>query len=175
MNKKIFDLILIGLYAGLIVVSITYIRIPMPVNFVHPGNALVALSPLLLKRNNALVASVLGVFLFDLLNGYLSGSIFIVIEAIIIVFTTEFLFNKIFNKNDSIKNITIIGILDSIVKFILVFIKYLIRQMIIGNGFSASLIYAYSKMPASFFTAIVTMILFPLLYVSLNRVFKKYE
>lgn len=69
----------------------------------HPGNALVALSPLLLKRNNALFASVLGVFLFDLLNGYLSGSIFIVIEAIIIVFTTDFLFNKIFNKNDSIK------------------------------------------------------------------------
>lgn len=175
MNKKVFNLVLTALYAGLIFISISILRVHLVYNFVHPGNALVALSPLLLKRNNALIAAGLGVFLFDLANGYLSGSLLIVLEAIIIVLTVDFIFTKLFKSDDSLKNIIVIAISAASLKVCLVFIKYFITQLVLGSVFETSLAYAGSKMPASLFTALITITLVPILYYPLNKIMGKYK
>lgn len=174
-NNRIFDIAQVAFYAAFIIVAISFIKIPMPVNFVHPGNALITVSPLLMKKEKAMLASGLGVFLFDLIHGYISGSIFIVIEAVIIVYFVDLLYKNLFKKKADFKNLFIIAFLAAVLKIILVFVKYTLKQVIIGSNITTALIFASSKMPASFFTGVVTVTLVPLLYFSLKKIFDKYE
>lgn len=178
-TNKTFKYIQIGMYAALIIIAITYIRIPMPSaisnSFVHPGNALVILAVLLMGFKRGTIAACLGLFLFDSMNGYLAVAHFTVLENLIVLLVVSAVYQFIFKNKDNWGHIVSLGILGATVKMIVIFIKYVIQQMILGAAFPAALMMAVTGMPASLFTGLITAFLVPLLYFPMKRIFERYH
>ena len=178
-NNKTFKYVQIGIYAALIIIAITFIHIPMPSaianTFVHPGNALVILSALLMGFKRGAIASAIGLYLYDAMNGYLHVAHFTVLENLIVLMVLSFIYHYIFKKDDSVGHIVTMGIIGAVTKVVLIFFKYIINQLLIGANFSAAIAIAISAMPASVFTAIVTAVLVPLLYFPMKQIFQRYH
>ncbi|MBG9980575.1 ECF transporter S component [Facklamia lactis] len=177
--NKTFKYVQIGIYAALIIIAITYIRIPMPSaisnSFVHPGNALVILAVLLMGFKRGATAACMGLFLFDLMNGYLAVAHFTVLENLIVLLIVAVVYQFIFKKKDHWGHIVSLGILGALVKIIVIFIKFIIQQMLLGSAFPAAFAMAVTGMPASLFTGLITIILVPLLYFPMKRIFERYH
>lgn len=71
-NSKTQKMVLAALMMGIIMVSILFIRIPIPFTqgYVHPGDAMIFLSVLILGYKYGAVASALGGMLGDLIGGF---------------------------------------------------------------------------------------------------------
>lgn len=178
-NKSTFKYVQTGIYAALIIIAITYIRLPMPSaiskSFVHPGNALVILSGLLMGFKRGPVASAIGLFLFDAMNGYLAEAPLTVLENMIVLLVIYLIYKRTMHGDDSRKNIITVGIIGAITKIVVIFIKFIIKQTVVGVTFSAALAGAISGMPASLFTGLVTAILVPVLYYPMKTIFQRYH
>lgn len=178
-NNHLFKTIQIGIYAALIIVAITYIRIPMPSaissSFVHPGNALVILAVLLMGLKRGSLAACIGLFLFDALNGYLAVAGFTVLENLIVIAVVYWIYSRWMAKDDRLQNIIIIGIIGAVVKVVVIFLKFVIQQLLLKASFATALAVASTGMPASLFTACVTAILVPVLYLPMRDIFKRFH
>lgn len=178
-NNQTFKYVQIGIYAALIIIAITFIRIPMPSaisnSFVHPGNALVILAVLLMGFKRGAAAAAIGLFLFDALNGYLHVAHFTVLENLLVLIVVSLIYGKVFHKNDKMPNIITLGIVGALTKIILIFFKFLIQQLILGANMNAAIAMALSGMPASLFTGLVTAILVPILYLPMKQIFQRYH
>ncbi|MGF3182668.1 ECF transporter S component [Facklamia sp. P12934] len=178
-NNKTFKYVQIGIYAALIIAAITFIRVPMPSaisnSFVHPGNALVILAVLLMGFKRGTAAALIGLFLFDSLNGYFYVVHFTLLENLLVLIMVSFIYKKFFHKKDSMSHIVTLGIVGALTKIVLIFGKHIINQMILGATSSAAIAMAISAMPASLFTGLVTAILVPVLYFPLKKIFQRYH
>ena len=71
-------IILTGLFAAIIYIGIWVLRIPVPAMvgkpFIHFGNTLTAVAILFLGFRNGMLAGIIGLGGFDILNGYASTS-----------------------------------------------------------------------------------------------------
>lgn len=178
-QSEVFKLIEMAMYAAMIVLAIQLIRVPMPSaisnSMVHPGNALVAISGLLMGYKRGLIASSLGLFIFDLMNGYgVLGAIDTVLQSVVIILLIEWLYNLL-KHHDTKKNIFIIGIWAAILKIILRYAIFFVKQLLLGVSIEAALATALTGMPATFFTAAVTIVLVPTLYFALKSIFARYH
>ncbi|MFC2704233.1 MAG: ECF transporter S component, partial [Abiotrophia defectiva] len=89
-HRRLVGYIEIGLFAALIYFAITYLKIQMPgTTMVHAGNALVVLSVLLLGFKRGFIASFLGLFIFDVLNGFAASVAFTLLEAALVLVTVN--------------------------------------------------------------------------------------
>ena len=178
-NNKLFKVLEAGMYASLIIIAISFIRVPMPSaianTFVHPGNALVVLAALLMGYQRGMMAAGVGLFLFDVLNGYASSAVFTVIENLLVILIVEMIYRSIFNYQDKFMALVTLGIVAGASKVIIIFIKYLVRQLILGAAFPAAMAAALSGLPASLFTALVTAILVPLLYYPMKQIIQRFH
>lgn len=178
-NNQTFKTIQIGVYAALIILAISYIRIPMPSaisnSFVHPGNALVILAVLLMGFKRGALAACLGLFLFDSLNGYIAVVHFTLLENIIVLILLSLIYQHLMQKDDKLSNIVILGILGGLIKVLVIFIKFVVQQLFLKAGLQAALATAMTGMPASIFTACVTAILVPVLYYSMKNIFERFH
>lgn len=180
MNRNhLFLLVATALYAAIIILAITFIHIPMPSalskSFVHPGNALVVLGLLLLGEKNGTFAAVIGLFLYDTLNGYAASAPFTVLENLIVLLIVSLLYRKVYHSKLTLGRLSFIGSLAGLTKVIVIFIKYTLRQYLLGNSLFASLAIAATGMPASLFTAIVTGLLVTTLYFPMKKIFDRYQ
>lgn len=178
-QSQVFNLIEMAMYAAIIILAIQFIKIPMPSaisnSMVHPGNALVALSGLFMGFKRGLIASSLGLFIYDVMNGYgVFGAVETVVQSMIVVLLIEVLYKAMAHR-DTKTNIMILGIWASILKIVIRFFVKLVEQLLIGTSFTAAVAVVMSAMPASIFTGIVTIMLVPILYYALKPVFLKYH
>ena len=178
-NQSTFKTLQIGVYAALIIIAITFIRIPMPSaisnSFVHPGNALVILAVLLMGFKRGCLAACLGLFIFDFMNGYIAVVHFTVLENLCVLVVTYLIYKYMMKKNDSLTNIILIAVIGALVKVIVIFIKFLVQQLLLKASFKAAIAVALTGMPASLFTAGVTAILVPVLYFPMKNIFIKFH
>lgn len=89
-------IILTGLFAAIIYLGIFILRIPIPAMvgrpFIHFGNTLAALAILFLGPRNGIIAGIIGLGGFDVLNGYALTSWLTVLEVIVVGLTIEAVF-----------------------------------------------------------------------------------
>lgn len=180
MNKsETFKLIQVGVYAALIIIAITFIRIPMPSaisnSFVHPGNALVTLSVLLMGLKRGVSASAIGIFLFDAFNGYLVEAPFTVLENVVVVLGVALFYQGLFGKKDTLTALVTVGVVGALIKIGVVFIGFVLRQLLLGAVPAAAFVTAMTGMPASIFTGVVTAVLVPVLYYPMKSIFSKFH
>ena len=161
-HRRLVGYIEIGLFAALIVLAITYLKIHMPgKTMVHVGNALVVLSVLLLGFKRGSIASFLGLFIFDVFNGFAASVAFTLLEAGLVLVTVNAVYTYVFKKRDT--------------RFNLVAVSIVAQQLVLGSSWNAAMAKVVEKMPATFFTAIVTAILVGILYYPMKRVIERFH
>ena len=71
-RSQVYELVLTGLMAALVMAATSFFRIPVPATngYVHLGDAFVFLSVMILGRRNGTIAAATGSGLADLLGGY---------------------------------------------------------------------------------------------------------
>ena len=81
-------IILTGLFAAIIYIGIWVLRIPVPAMvgkpFIHFGNTLTAVAILFLGFRNGMLAGIIGLGGFDILNGYASTSWLTMLEVVVV-------------------------------------------------------------------------------------------
>lgn len=171
-NNRALALVETGLFAACITFSILYIRIPMPINFVHPGNALVVLSALLLGAKRGTVASVIGLMTADILLGYVSGIPFILAENILVI-AVVLGFKRLWQGKDTLAHVIGYGVMGALTKVVAVPLRHILMQLAVGTTLEAAVGVALGKMPATLITAVVTASLVVILYRPLKRILQR--
>ena len=105
-SEQLKKLVLAGLFAAIIFIGISVLRIPLPAivgrPFIHFGNILTVLAVMLLGFGYGATAGAVGLGLFDILNGYAATSWLTIIEAIILAAMVNLSFKSIGYREDRI-------------------------------------------------------------------------
>lgn len=167
-------MIICGFYIAIIILSILYFKIPLGISFAHPGNALIVLSPLLMGTRYGMVASFMGALLFDLLAGYLTSAPRILFENAVVVLVVGFLYQYFIKGKETFLKIAFLGIVGATLKVCLTFLSNGVEALVLLGDFRVGVAKAISKLPATLSAATVTIVLVPILFFSLKKVFLKY-
>lgn len=168
------QLVELSLYAALIIVSVQFLRIPIGVQFVHVGNALVVVAVLLYGAKVGALVATISLGLFDVLNGYISVAWITVLESLFVCFVLHLVFEKVLRSDHRPRNVVIVGVVAAITKIMSNVIKYtLINSLVGGIRIQEAVVAAVLKIGGTFGTALVTMIAVPLLYPILKRIFTR--
>lgn len=177
-QRDLFKLMEISMYAAIIVMAIYLIRVPMPSaisrSFVHPGNALVILGSLLMGFKRGTLAAMLGLFIFDLTAGYITSVPFTLLENFVVLLVVGLVY-RLLKRQDHVLSISVVGIVGAVTKIVIIFIKYVATQLALGSTLTAAISIAFTGMPASLFTGMVTAILVPILYYPMKKIVVRFH
>ena len=168
-------IILTGLFAAIIYIGIWVLRIPIPAMvgrpFIHFGNTLTAVAILTLGLRNGMLAGIIGLGGFDILNGYAATSWLTMLEVVIVALVISGLF-KAFNYEDSKKNIIILAIVAGVTKIFTSYCTSIVEALMAGTVFKVAVVASFFSLPATVINSISTAICTPLLYFFLKRIFE---
>ena len=166
-------IVLTGLFAAIIYIGIWVLRIPIPAMvgrpFIHFGNTLTAVAILTLGLRNGMLAGVIGLGGFDILNGYAATSWLTMLEVVIVALVISGLF-KAFNYQDSRRNIIILAIVAGVTKIFTSYCTSIVEALMAGTVFKVALVASFFSLPATVINSISTAICTPLLYFFLKRI-----
>ncbi len=169
-------LILTGLFAAIIYLGIWVLRIPVPAMvgrpFIHFGNTLTAVAILILGYRNGMLAGIIGLGGFDILNGYAATSWLTMLEVFVVASIISIVY-KGMNYQDSKANIIIIGIIAGITKIGTTYLVSIVEALIIGTSLKVAYIASFMSLPATVVNSISTAICTPLLYFAFTKAGKK--
>lgn len=87
-ENSLVSIIMTGLFAAIIYLGVWVLRIPVPAlvgrPFIHFGNTLTAVAILYLGCRNGMLAGIIGLGGFDLLNGYAATSWLTMLEVVVV-------------------------------------------------------------------------------------------
>lgn len=166
-------IVLTGLFAAIIYIGIWVLRIPIPAMvgrpFIHFGNTLTAVAILTLGLRNGMLAGIIGLGGFDILNGYAATSWLTMLEVFIVALVISGLF-KAFNYQDSRRNIIILAIVAGVTKIFTSYCTSIVEALMAGTVFKVALVASFFSLPATVINSISTAICTPLLYFFLKRI-----
>lgn len=82
-SSIVLDIVHIGLMAAIVFVATSIIHVKTYMGVLHAGDSMVFLAAILLRRNKVVLASAIGMTMFDLANGYVTWAPFtLVIKAV---------------------------------------------------------------------------------------------
>ncbi len=155
-------LVLTGLFAAIIYIGIWILRIPVPAMvgrpFIHFGNTLTAVAILYLGYRNGMIAGIIGLGGFDLLNGYAATSWLTMIEVVVVASILTLVY-KGMHYRDSKRNIIILGIIAGITKIFTTYCVSIVEALMVGTSLKVAYIGAFVSLPLQL------LILFRLLFV----------
>ena len=129
-------IVLTGLFAAIIYIGIWVLRIPIPAMvgrpFIHFGNTLTAVAILTLGLRNGMLAGIIGLGGFDILNGYAATSWLTMLEVVIVALVISGLF-KAFNYQDSRRNIIILAIVAGVTKIFTSYCTSIVEALMAGK------------------------------------------
>lgn len=164
-------IIFTGLFAAIIFIGISLLRIPIPAligrPFIHFGNSLTVLAILFLGGRNGALAGIIGLGGFDLLNGYAATSWLTALEVIVIALVVNTGFN-LFQRDDRASHIVILGIVAGLMKIVTTYAVSIVEALMVGTSFKVALINSFLSLPATVINSISTAILVPILYFALR-------
>ena len=166
-------IVLTGLFAAIIYIGIWVLRIPIPAMvgrpFIHFGNTLTAVAILTLGLRNGMLAGIIGLGGFDILNGYAATSWLTMLEVVIVALVISGLF-KAFNYQDSRRNIIILAIVAGVTKIFTSYCTSIVEALMAGTVFKVALVASFFSLPATVINSISTAICTQLLYFFLKRI-----
>ncbi len=167
-------IILTGLFAAIIYIGIWVLRIPIPAlvgrPFIHFGNTLTAVAILFLGLRNGMLAGIIGLGGFDILNGYAATSWLTMLEVVVIALVITGVY-KTFKYNDSKRNIIVIAVVAGATKIFTTYCVSIVEALMAGSILKAALIASFVSLPATVINSFSTAILTPLLYFFVKKVY----
>lgn len=174
-NTRLRKVIFTGLFAAIIFIGISAMRIPLPAlvgrPFIHFGNTLMVLAIMFLGGGYGFVASAIGLGGFDLLNGYAAVSWLTVLEAGVMALVVGGLM-RAFKGDDRVFHIVIVSITAGVTKLITSYLTSIVEALMVGTSMKVALIDSFLSLPATAINSVTTAIVVPLLYFALRGVFK---
>lgn len=165
-------LVLTGLFAAMIYIGIWALRIPVPAMvgrpFIHFGNTLTAVAILFLGFRNGMIAGIIGLGGFDILNGYAATSWLTMLEVVVIA-TVITLVYKAFHYQDSKRNIIIIAIVAGATKILTTYCVSIVEALMVGTSLKVAYVAAFVSLPATVINSISTAICTPILYFAFKN------
>lgn len=160
-----------ALFAALVFLATTFFKIEIaPRTMVHMGNAMVVVGFLVLGTRYGMLAAVLGLGLFDILNGYFSSMHFIMFETILVVSALSVVY-RLLKQKDTLFHVMTLGVIAGIVKVIAVFTRrYIEYALTVGNDTVFSL--TITRTTNTFITAVVTVVAVPIIYFAIKPIIK---
>lgn len=167
-------IILTGLFAAIIYIGVWTLRIPIPAMvgrpFIHFGNTLTAVAILFLGLRNGMLAGIIGLGGFDILNGYAATSWLTMLEVVVVALIISGLF-KALKYNDSKKNIILLAIVAGTTKIFTSYCTAVIEALMAGTLLKTALVASFLSLPATVINSISTAICTPILYFFVKSVF----
>lgn len=160
-------LVLTGLFAAIIYIGIWVLRIPIPAMvgrpFIHFGNTLTAVAILLLGYRSGMIAGIIGLGGFDILNGYAATSWLTMLEVVVVASVITLVF-RAFKYQDTKRNIIIIAIIAGLTKILTTYCVSIVEALMVGTSLKVAYIAAFLSLPATVVNSCTTAICTPILY-----------
>lgn len=151
-------------------------RIPIPAlvgrPFIHFGNTLTAVAILYLGYRKGMLAGIIGLGSFDILNGYAATSWLTMLEVVVVASVLSGIF-RLMNYQDTKKNIIILGIVAGLTKILTTYCVSIIEALMVGTTLKVAYIASFLSLPATVINSVTTAICTPLLYFALTEVSSK--
>ncbi|GBG94297.1 membrane protein [Ligilactobacillus salitolerans] len=167
-------IILTGLFAAIIYIGIWVLRIPIPAMigrpFIHFGNTLTAVAILFLGCRNGMLAGIIGLGGFDILNGYAATSWLTMLEVVVVALVITGVF-KLLGSKDSSRNIIIIAVVAGVTKIFTTYCVSIVEALMAGSVLKAALVASFLSLPATVVNSVSTAILTPILYYFVKKVY----
>ena len=172
------NIIFTGLFAAIIYIGISLLRIPIPAMvgrpFIHFGNPRMVLAILFLGGRLGGFAAVVGLGGFDLLNGYAATSWLTALEAIVMAIVVSALV-KAFKHQDKPQYIITIAIVAGLTKIVTSYLTGIVEALMVGTILKTAVVGAFLSLPATVINSIATAIIVPILYFMLRPLFKRFN
>lgn len=144
------NIIFTGLFAAIIYIGISLLRIPIPAMvgrpFIHFGNPLMVLAILFLGGRLGGFAAVVGLGGFDLLNGYAATSWLTALEAIVMAIVVSALV-KAFKHQDKPQYIITIAIVAGLTKIVTSYLTGIVEALMVGTILKTAVVGAFLSLP----------------------------
>lgn len=172
-ENSLQSIVMTGLFAAIIYIGIWVLRIPLPAivgkPFIHFGNTLTAVAILYLGYRNGMLAGVIGLGGFDILNGYAATSWLTMLEVVIVASVISAVF-RLMKYNDSPRNIIILSIIAGVTKIFTSWGNSVIVGLMGGMAVKTAMISAFLSLLATVINSCSTAICTPILYFALKSV-----
>ena len=178
-TKKI---VMTAFFAAIIYLGIQSFRIPLPAAvgtpFLHFGHIFVMLAVLMLGPKLSTVAGVLGLLVFDVLNGYIQAIPNVFVSTIIKCLLVGMIFQALKKKaqGDAKKEYgyaVLCAAIYGITNIIVDFIWSTVELVVLGSSWSAALAAEITSIPATIINAGFTVVGIAILYVPVKKAYKR--
>lgn len=170
-ENSLIAMVMTGLFAAIIYIGVWVLRIPVPAlvgrPFIHFGNTLTAVAVLYLGYRNGMIAGIIGLGGFDLLNGYAATSWLTMLEVVVVASVLTAVY-KGMRHQDSKKNIVILGVIAGVTKIFTTYCVSIIEALMIGTSLNVALVSSFVSLPATIINSISTAICTPILYFAIR-------
>lgn len=170
-ENSLVSIIMTGLFAAIIYLGVWVLRIPVPAlvgrPFIHFGNTLTTVAILYLGYRNGMLAGIIGLGGFDLLNGYAATSWLTMLEVVVVASVLTAVY-KGMHYQDSKRNIIILGIIAGVTKIFTTYCVSIVEALMVGTSLSVALVSSFVSLPATVINSISTAICTPILYFAVR-------
>lgn len=139
--------------------------------FIDLGFTFVVIGTLFLGYRYGLISGIIGLSLFDLLNGY-AAHVYLTVMEVFIVVSVAWLSFRATKYSTQLSKIVLVGIMSGLSKMVSGFLRYTIEALVIGMHGKKLIATAILSMPASVVTGIAMFITVPVFFVILNKVMR---
>ena len=183
-EQKIRSVVMTAFFAAVIFIGIQSIRIPLPAAvgtpFLHFGHIFIVLAILILGPKRSATAGVLGLVIFDLLNGYVQSIPNVFIATLIKCLLTGYLFQAWKRKAGSNRKkeyllALLCGTFYGISSIILDFLLSCAELLLAGSSLQAAIAAEITAIPATIINAVFTVIGTAVLYLPVKRGFELWK
>ena len=175
-KNSLQNVIITGMFAALIYLGVWVLRIPIPAlvgrPFIHFGNTLTVVAILYLGYKKGMLAGIIGLGSFDILNGYAATSWLTMLEVVVVASVLSGVF-RLMNYKNTKKNVIILGIIAGLTKIITTYCVSIVESLMVGTTLKVAYIASFLSLPATVINSITTAICTPLLYFALIEVSDK--
>ena len=180
-TKKI---VMTAFFAAIIYLGIQSFRIPLPAAvgtpFLHFGHIFVMLAVLMLGPKLSTVAGVLGLLVFDVLNGYIQAIPNVFVSTIIKCLLVGMIFQSLKKKaqGDAKKEYgyaVLCAAIYGVTNIIVDFIWSTVELVVLGSSWSAALAAEITSIPATIINAGFTVVGIAILYVPVKKAYLEHK
>lgn len=181
-QTHITSVVMTAFFAAVIFLGIQSFRIPLPAAvgtpFLHFGHIFVMLAIVCLGGKRSAVAGVLGLIIFDVLNGYLHAIPNVFVSTIIKCFFIGFVFSVMKKrtagdlKKEYMSAVFCAG-LYGVTNIVVDFIWSIAELMLLGSTFGAAFAAEITSIPATIINAGFTVVGIAFLYIPVTSAYRR--
>ncbi len=181
-KTQVKTIVMTAFFAAMIYLGIQSFRIPLPAAvgtpFVHFGHIFIMLSVVLLGTRGSMMAGVMGLLLFDVLNGYTHAIPNVFVSTLLNCFFAGTAFSLLTKKanGDGRKEFTaavVTAVVYGISNVVIDFLWSTCELVILGSALPAALTAELTAIPATIINAVFTVIGIAVLYIPVKGAYRR--